>query len=126
MAKKIILAESAPKPVGCYSQAVEMDGFVFVSGVLPLDPVTGTVAGGDIKTQTEKVIENLDAILKAAKCEPEDVVKTTVFMTNLADFADMQEVYSQYFKEKFPARSTVQVVALPRGVMVEIEAIVRK
>lgn len=126
MAKKIILAESAPKPAGCYSQAVEMDGFVFISGVLPLDPVTGTVAGGDIKTQTEKVIENLDTILKAAKCDADDVVKTTVFMTNLADFADMQEVYSQYFKEKYPARSTVQVVALPRGVMVEIEAIAKK
>jgi len=123
---KIITAEDAPKAVGPYSQAVEVGGFLFLSGVLPLDPVTGQVDGGDVKLQTVKIMENMSVILKEAGLDFKHLVKTTVYMTNLVDFADMNDVYAKYFTENPPARTTVQVVALPRGVMVEIEAIARK
>jgi 2-iminobutanoate/2-iminopropanoate deaminase len=126
MEKKIIVSETVPKAVGPYSQAVQAGNTVYTSGVLPLDTVTGQVAGGDVKTQTEKVIENLDNTLKAAGLGLEHIVKTTVFLTNMADFADMNDVYAKAFKSSYPARTTVQVVALPRGVMVEIEAVAVK
>ena len=126
MDKKVIVSEAVPKAVGPYSQAIQLGGMVYTSGVLPLDTVTGQVSGGDIKTQTEKVIENLENTLKAAGLGLENIVKTTVFMTNLADFADMNEVYAKAFKNSYPARTTVQVTALPRGVMVEIEAVASK
>ncbi|MDD2773350.1 MAG: RidA family protein [Elusimicrobiales bacterium] len=126
MERKIIASESVPKAVGPYSQAVQAGNVVYTSGVLPLDTVTGQVAGGDVKTQTEKVLENLESTLKAAGMGLEHVVKTTVFLTNLADFADMNDVYDKAFKASYPARTTVQVVALPRGVMVEIEAVAVK
>ena len=93
---------------------------------MPADPVTGELTGGDIRTQTQRVLQNMQEILKAAKTDFKHVIKTTVFLTNLADFADMNEVYSQFFQEPFPARSTVQVVALPKGALVEIEAVARK
>ena len=124
--KKIIVSETGPKAVGPYSEAVEIDGLVYTSGCLPLDPVTGQVAGGDIRTQTEKVLENMETVLKAAGLGMKNVVKTTVFMTNLADFADMNDVYGKVFKDNYPARTTVQVQALPKGVMVEIEAVAVK
>jgi 2-iminobutanoate/2-iminopropanoate deaminase len=126
MDRKVIVSEAVPKAVGPYSQAIAVGNIVYTSGVLPLDTVTGQVAGGDIKTQTEKVIENLENTLKAAGMGLENIVKTTVFMTNLADFADMNEVYAKAFKSSYPARTTVQVTALPRGVMVEIEAVAAK
>jgi len=126
MERKIIASESVPKAVGPYSQAVQAGNVVYTSGVLPLDTVTGQVTGGDVKTQTEKVLENLENTLKAAGLGLENVVKTTVFLTNLADFADMNDVYDKAFKANYPARTTVQVVALPRGVMVEIEAVAVK
>ena len=94
MDRKVIVSEAVPKAVGPYSQAIAVGNIVYTSGVLPLDTVTGQVAGGDIKTQTEKVIENLENTLKAAGMGLENIVKTTVFMTNLADFADMNEVYA--------------------------------
>ncbi|MFA5160776.1 MAG: RidA family protein [Elusimicrobiales bacterium] len=126
MEKKIIVSEAIPKAVGPYSHAIHAGGTVYTSGVLPLDAVTGQLAGGDIKTQTEKVMENLDNTLKAAGMGLENIVKTTVFLTNLTDFADMNEVYGKVFKSNYPARTTVQVAALPRGAMVEIEAVAVK
>lgn len=126
MATKTITANNAPKAIGPYSQAVKNGSWIFISGCLPADPVTGEPTGGDIRTQTQRVLQNMQEILKAAKTDFKHVVKTTVFLTNLSDFADMNEVYSKFFQEPFPARSTVQVVALPKGALVEIEAIARK
>lgn len=124
--KKIINSPDAPKAIGPYSQAVEDGGFVFTSGVLPVDPVTGEIFGGDVKLQTELVLKNLESILKAAGTNLKNVVKTTVFLTDLTQFAEMNEVYSRFFTENTPARSTIQVVALPKGSSVEIEAVAKK
>lgn len=126
MATKTILTNNAPKAIGPYSQAVKNGSWIFISGCLPADPVTGELTGGDIRTQTQRVLQNMQEILKTAKTDFKHVIKTTVFLTNLSDFADMNEVYSKYFSEPFPARSTVQVAALPKGALVEIEAIARK
>lgn len=126
MATKTILTDSAPKAIGPYSQAVKNGSWIFISGCLPSDPVTGELIGGDIRTQTQRVLQNMQEILKAAKTDFKHVIKTTVFLTNLSDFADMNEVYSKFFQEPFPARSTVQVSALPKGALVGIEAIARK
>lgn len=124
--KKIITSADAPKAIGPYSQAVEEGGFVFTSGVLPVDPITNEISGGDVKIQTELALKNLENILKAAGLSAKHVLKTTVFMTDLTAFAEMNEVYSAFFGENHPARSTVQVVALPKGSSVEIEAIAKK
>ena len=124
--KKIINSTQAPKAIGPYSQAVEDGGFIFTSGVLPVDPVTGEILGGDIKVQTELVLKNMENILKAAGAQMKHVVKTTVYMTDLTGFAEMNLVYSSFFKENPPARTTIQVAALPKGSSIEIEAIVRK
>ena len=126
MATKTILAANAPQAIGPYSQAVKNGSWIFISGCLPSDPVTGELTGGDIRTQTQRVLQNMQEILKAAKTDFKHVIKTTVFLTNLSDFADMNDVYSKFFQEPFPARSTVQVVALPKGALVEIEAVARK
>ena len=126
MGKRIITTASAPKAIGPYSQAVRNGSWAFISGCLPADPVTGELTGGDIRTQTQRVMENMAEILKACKMDFKHVVKTTVFVTNLADFADMNEVYGKFFKDNPPARSTVQVAALPKGALVEIEAVARK
>lgn len=125
MGKKVISSDKAPKAIGPYSQAIRNGSWVFISGCLPVDPVTGDIVGGDIRTQTECVFENMKEILKAAKTDFDHVLKTTVFITNLADFADMNEVYAKYFPKNSPARSTVQVVALPKGALVEVEAVAR-
>jgi len=124
--KKIIIAESAPKAIGPYSQAVEADGWLFLSGQIPMDPATGQVIPGGIQAQTERVLKNMEAVLKAAGMAQGNVVKTTVYMTNLADFPAMNEVYGRFFKESPPARATVQVEALPKDVSIEIEAIAKK
>ena len=124
--KKIINSTQAPKAIGPYSQAVEDGGFIFTSGVLPVDPGTGEIFGGDIKVQTELVLKNMENILKAAGAQMKHVVKTTVYMTDLTGFAEMNLVYSSFFKENPPARTTIQVAALPKGSSIEIEAIVRK
>ena len=124
MASKQIIkpAKSAPA-VGPYNHAVRIGDLLFCAGQIPLDPATGNLVAGDIKAQTERVLENVKAILDDQKLTFTNVVKSTVFMTNLADFAGMNEVYAKYFTGEFPARSTIQVAALPRAASVEIEVI---
>ncbi|MFH1619679.1 MAG: RidA family protein [bacterium] len=126
MERKIILTDKAPKAIGPYSQAMEAGGFVFVSGQIPVDPANGEMACPDVKKQTERVLLNLKAVVEAAGCGLGDVVKTTVFMTDLGQFQAMNEVYSGFFSANPPARATVQVSALPRGALVEIEAVAVK
>jgi 2-iminobutanoate/2-iminopropanoate deaminase len=124
MAKKQVIkpAKSAPA-VGPYNHAVKIGDLLFCAGQIPLDPATGNLVPGDIKAQTERVLENVKAILDDQKLAFANVVKSTVFLTNLADFAGMNEIYAKYFTAEFPARSTVQVAALPKGANVEIEVI---
>jgi len=119
----VIETNDAPKAIGPYSQAVKAGGLVFTAGQIALDPATGQIVAGDIKAQTERVCENLKAILEAAGTELESVVKTTVYLRSMADYAGMNEVYGRYFKAEAPARSTVAVVGLPRDVLVEIDVI---
>ena len=126
MTKKIINSAQAPKAIGPYSQAVEDGGFIFTSSVLPIDPVTGEVFTGDVQMQTEIILHNLESILKEAGCTLKNVVKTTVFMTDLTKFAEMNATYETFFKDNPPARTTVQVAALPKGGVVQIEAIAKK
>ena len=121
--KKIISTKSAPAAIGPYSQAVEAGGLIFISGQLPIDPATGELAPAEIKAQTEAVIKNLEGILKAEGLGLENVLKTTVFMTELSQFAQMNEVYGRFFANQPPARATVEVKALPKAALVEIEAI---
>ena len=117
--------DDAPRAIGPYSQAVISGGFVFTAGQIGLDPETMEVVPGDVVHQTEQVMKNLAAILKAAGCDLARVVKTTVFLAHMKDFAAMNEVYAKHFGEHRPARSTVAVKALPRNTLVEIEAIAR-
>ncbi len=123
MPKKIVMTSQAPKPIGPYSQAVISGGLLFASGQIALHPETGEIVPGDVSAQTEQVMKNLMAVLKEAKIGPENVVKTTVFLLDMADFPKMNEVYGQYFVKEAPARSTVQAAALPRGVKVEIDLV---
>ncbi|MCX6900996.1 MAG: RidA family protein [Verrucomicrobia bacterium] len=123
MKPQIVVTDKAPKAVGPYSQAVRAGELLFCAGQIPLDPATGQIVPGGIKEQTERVLNNIKAVLASQGIGPEHVVKTTVFMTNLADFAAMNEVYAKAFPANPPARSTVQVAALPKGAQVEIEAI---
>jgi 2-iminobutanoate/2-iminopropanoate deaminase len=120
---EIIMTQSAPTPIGPYSQAVRANGFIFVSGQIPIDPVSGQIVGGDVSIQTRQVLKNLVAILEAAGSGVNKVVKTSIFLTNLDDFAKVNFVYEEYFGEVRPARATVQVARLPREVLVEIEAV---
>jgi 2-iminobutanoate/2-iminopropanoate deaminase len=113
----------APKAIGPYSQAVEAGGFVFLSGQVPLDPKTGELVGGDIAKQTERVLDNLAAVLDVAGCSFADVVKTTIYLVDLGDFGAVNETYAKRFTGAPPARATVQVSALPKGARVEIDAI---
>jgi len=122
--KTIVKPAKAAPPVGPYSHAVKAGGWLFCSGQIPLDPATGQLVAGDIKAQTERVLENIRLILEDQGLTFKEVVKSTVFLTNLADFAAMNEVYARYFNDAPPARSTVQVAALPRGASVEIEVVV--
>jgi len=119
----IVVAESAPKAIGPYSQAVIVDGMVYTAGQIPLDPETGGIVGETTPEQAEQVFKNLGAILKAAGSGLDLVVKTTVYLVDLADFPAMNEVYAKYFPTHKPARSTIQAAALPRAVRVEIDAI---
>lgn len=123
MSKSIIQSSKAPAAVGPYSHAVQSGPFLFCSGQIPLDPVTGQLVTGDIQVQTVRVFENLRAVLNAANLGFEQVVKTTVFLTDLREFAAMNEVYGRFFSRDCPARSTVQVSGLPKGARVEIELI---
>src|SRR6516162_2742970 len=124
MSKKIIIKPSRSAPaVGPYNHAVRLGDLLFCAGQIPIEPGTGNLVAGDIKVQTQRVLENVKTILEDQKLTFENVVKSTVFLTNLADFAGMNEVYSKYFTSDFPARSTIQVAALPKGASVEIEVI---
>lgn len=126
MQRKTIATDRAPKAIGPYSQAVVVDSFVFCSGQIALDPSTGQLAGTTIQEQTERVMANVTAVLDAAGCKLSDVVKTTVFLSSMQDFPQMNEVYGRYFASDPPARSTIEAAKLPRGAMVEIEVIARK
>ncbi|MBO4852707.1 MAG: RidA family protein [Schwartzia sp.] len=121
--KKVISTSDAPKAIGPYSQAIEAGGFIFVSGQIPLIPATGEIVEGSVEVQTARVLENLKAILDAAGSSLENVVKTTVYITNMDDFAKVNGIYGQYFQENPPARVCVEVSKLPKGVLVEIDVI---
>jgi 2-iminobutanoate/2-iminopropanoate deaminase len=121
--KKIISTSEAPGAIGPYSQAVRSGSFLFCSGQIPLDPKSGQIVSGDIAAQTRRVLDNIAAILKAEGLTFDHVVKTIIFLTDLGDFQTVNEIYASYFKKAPPARSTVQVPALPKGARVEIEAI---
>lgn len=123
MGKEIISTDKAPQAIGPYSQGVRGGGFVFFSGQIPLDPVTGQVCAGDIREQTELVMANVGGMLAAAGLDFTAVVKSTIFLTDLANFAVVNEIYGRFFPQAPPARSTVEVKGLPRGVGVEIEII---
>ncbi len=124
--KKVIHTDNAPKAVGPYSQAVQMGDFLFCSGQISIDPKTNEVFTGDIKTQTEMVMKNVEAVLAASNMNFSNVIKTTIFITNMADFATVNEVYAKSFSAAPPARSTVAVAALPKGVNVEIEVVAHR
>ncbi len=124
--KKIISTQNAPAAIGPYSQAVEVNGTLYISGQIPLVSATGKLADGDIKAQTHQVFANIKAILTEAGYSLDDVVKTTVFMADMNDFVAMNEVYGSYFSENCPARSAVAVKALPKGALLEIETIAVK
>lgn len=121
--KNVVLTDRAPKPIGPYSQAVKANGFVFVSGQIALDPKNGEFVPADVKQQTERVLENLKAILEASGAPMNHVVKTTVYLKSMDDFAAMNEVYARYFTLAPPARSTVQVARLPKDALVEIDVV---
>lgn len=121
--KRIVSTDKAPKAIGPYSQAVIANGFAFLAGQVPLDPATGQVVDGDIAAQTERVLENLKAVLEASGSSLAQVVKTTVFLKDMAEFPRMNEVYGRYFPENPPARATVEAARLPKDVRVEIECV---
>jgi len=122
MPKKVIPVTKVPT-VGPYSQAIEAGGLVFCSGQIPLDPQSGTIVGGDIGNATRQVMANLAAVLGEAGLTMKDVIKTTIYLVNLDDFPVVNEIYGTYFDGAFPARATVQVAALPKGALIEIDAI---
>ncbi|MCI4455266.1 MAG: RidA family protein [Sulfolobus sp.] len=124
--KEVVFTERAPKPIGPYSQAIKLGNLLFVSGQIPIDPVTNEVVKGGIKEQTERVLENVKAILEAANMTLNDVIMAFVYLSDMADFPQFNEVYSRYFKERPPARVTVAVKSLPRDVKVEIAVIAGK
>jgi 2-iminobutanoate/2-iminopropanoate deaminase len=123
MNPKIISTDRAPKAIGPYSQAVISNGFAFLSGQIPLDPATGQLIEGDVQAQTERVLENLQAVLEAAGCTLASVVKTTVYLKDMGEFSKMNEIYGRYFATNPPARATVEAARLPRDVRVEIDCI---
>ena len=126
MTRKIIKTDKAPQAIGPYSQAVEAGGFVFVSGQIPIDPKTGKVVQADIKAQAKLVMENAQAILEAAGCGMTSVVRTTIYLKNMGDFAAVNEVYAGYFPSDPPARATVEVSRLPKEVTLEMDFIAWK
>ena len=124
--KRALASDRAPKAVGPYSQAVAFGDLLFCAGQIPLDPTTGEITGANVAEQTERVIENIKAVLAVNSMTLFDVVKTTVFLTTMEDFAAMNDVYARHFTQPYPARSTVAVVGLPRGAKVEIEVTAAK
>jgi len=123
MAKMAIQTDQAPPAIGPYAQAVQIDKLVFCSGQIALSPETGELVGGDVVAQTRRAMANLEAVLAAAGAGWDDVVKTTIYLTDLNDFAAVNQVYAEHFGDSVPARATVQVAALPKGAAVEIDAI---
>ncbi|MEI0748261.1 RidA family protein [Brachyspira pulli] len=123
MDKKIIKTHKAPQAIGPYSQAVKSGNFIFASGQIPLDPVSGEMAEADIKKQTERVMENIKGLLESENLTMANIIKTTCFLTDMANFAAFNEVYATYFPENPPARSTVAIKSLPKDALVEVEII---
>ena len=121
--KEPVSTDGAPKAIGPYSQAIKANGLVFASGQIPLDPATGNIIEGGIADQTRRVLDNLKAVLEAAESSLDSVVRTTVYLLDLSDFAEMNEAYGNFFEEAPPARSTVQVSRLPRDARIEIDVI---
>lgn len=125
MSKKQITTAAAPAALGPYSQGIVAGGFFFASGQVPIDPATGELAGETVEAQARQVFANLKQVLAAAGCGFADVLKTTVFLTDLANFAEVNSIYAEYFVEPFPARSCVQIAALPKGSLLEVELIAK-
>jgi 2-iminobutanoate/2-iminopropanoate deaminase len=123
MEKQVIQTDNAPKAIGPYSQAIRIGDLIYTAGQVALSPTTGELVGTDIEAQTRQVLENLKGVLEAAGSSFDNVVKTTVFLASMGDFAKMNAIYSEYFTGKTPARSTVQVAALPKNALVEIECV---
>lgn len=123
MPKEAVRTDKAPQAIGPYEQAIKANGFVYSAGQIPLDPETGEVVSGGIDTQTRRVLDNLTAILEAAGSSLAQTVKTTIFLTNMADFALVNSVYAEYFQAAKPARTTVAVAELPKGALIEIDAV---
>ncbi|MGK5085159.1 RidA family protein [Bdellovibrionota bacterium FG-1] len=123
MSKKVILTPNAPQPIGPYSQAIQAGGFLFCSGQIPLDAVSGQLAAKDIEGQTRQVMKNIKAVLEAAGATFDHIVKTTIFLKDMGDFPKVNEIYGSYFTGTPPARSTVEVARLPKDVLVEIEVL---
>ena len=123
MGKRVIQTEKGPRAIGPYSQAIQAGDFLFLSGQIPIDPKTGELIKGDIRQQTQQVLENMKGILESQKLGMEDVIKTTIFLKDMGNFSQVNEVYATYFATSPPARSTVEVARLPRDVDIEIEAI---
>jgi len=123
MSKEAVETDNAPKAIGPYVQAIKANGFVYTAGQIPLDPKTGNIVGSDISAQTRQVLENLKAVLAASGSSLDQVVKATVFLKSMADFAAMNEVYAHYLGNAKPARSTVAVAELPRGALIEIDLV---
>ena len=121
--REVVATKDAPQAIGPYSQAIKAGGFIFVSGQIAIDPPTGNLVPGDVAAQTERVLKNLDAILNAAGSRLQVVVRSTVFLKNMDDFAAMNEVYSRFWKSAPPARATVEVARLPKDALVEIDVI---
>lgn len=125
--KKEITSIAAPAAIGPYSQAIEIGNFVFCSGQIPLDPISGSLVGeGDVEAQTKQVLKNVTAVLAEAELKLEHVVKSTIFLKNMGDFPKVNPIYAEHFQAPFPARSTVEVARLPRDVLIEIEVIAHK
>jgi len=121
--KKVISTSQAPAAIGPYSQAIKVGNLLFTSGQIPISPATGSIVSGDIREQTRQALNNIKAIFEEAGLTINDVVKTTVFLTNMEDFSDMNSIYAEFFSEPYPARSAVAVKTLPKGALVKIEAI---
>jgi 2-iminobutanoate/2-iminopropanoate deaminase len=121
--REVTATDQAPQAIGPYSQAIKAAGLIFTSGQIAIDPATSQIVAGDVSAQTERVLKNLSAILQASGSSMEKVLRCTVFLKNMSDFAAMNEVYDRYFKQAPPARSTVEVARLPKDVLVEIDAI---
>jgi 2-iminobutanoate/2-iminopropanoate deaminase len=121
--KRSIFTKQAPTPVGPYSQAIRADNFIFVAGQVPVNPATGEFVKGSMTLQTQRCMDNIKAILAAAGSAPKDIVRTTIYLTNMNDFTEVNEAYANYFDLEPPARTTIQAAALPKGVAIEIDAI---